>query len=127
MVPLQQRQLYTEDWIGLRALDEAGRLFLHTTDCPHASYPTAACKNWYDLYTAPLLNNAVDQATALAHNSMNAVRDSSRRLREQARMASDQTVGYIKDEPVKSMLMAAAAGAVLMGLINLLGRSRNRG
>ena len=77
--------------------------------------------------TAPLLNNAVDQATALAHDSMNAVRDSSRRLREQARMASDQTVGYIKDEPVKSMLMAAAAGAVLMGLINLLGRARNRG
>ena len=76
--------------------------------------------------TAPLLNNAVDQATAMAHSSLDAVRDSSRRLRDQARQATDQTVGYIKDEPIKSMLMAAATGAMLMGLINLMSRSRDR-
>ena len=75
---------------------------------------------------APLLNNAVDQASALAQSGLDVVRDSSRRLREQARLASDHTVGYIKDEPVKSMLMAAATGALLMGLINLISRSRDR-
>jgi ElaB/YqjD/DUF883 family membrane-anchored ribosome-binding protein len=45
---------------------------------------------------------------------------------DRAQMASDATVGYIKDEPVKSMLMAAAAGAVLMGLVGLLTRTRTQ-
>jgi ElaB/YqjD/DUF883 family membrane-anchored ribosome-binding protein len=53
------------------------------------------------------------------------VRDSSQQLREKAVQASDQTVAYIKDEPVKSMLIAAATGAALMGLISLMGRSRD--
>lgn len=75
---------------------------------------------------APVLNDAVDRASALAQSSVDAVRESSRRLREQARLASDHTVGYIKDEPIKSMLMAAATGAMLMGLINLISRSRDR-
>ena len=46
-------------------------------------------------------------------------------LREKAQMASEQTVAYVKDEPVKSMLIAAATGALLMGLVSLLGRSRD--
>ena len=37
----------------------------------------------------------------------------------------DKTVGYIKEEPVKAMLIAAAAGAALMALVALLGRSSN--
>lgn len=28
MVPLRQQPLYTEDWLGLRALDERGALLL---------------------------------------------------------------------------------------------------
>ena len=44
-------------------------------------------------------------------------------LRDQAVRASDKTVGYIKDEPMKAMLIAAAAGAALMALVALLGRS----
>jgi ElaB/YqjD/DUF883 family membrane-anchored ribosome-binding protein len=35
------------------------------------------------------------------------------------------TVAYVKDEPVKAMLIAAATGAVLMGLISMMGRSRD--
>ena len=34
--------------------------------------------------------------------------------------ASDLTVNYIKDEPVKSILIAAATGAALMGLVSLM-------
>jgi palmitoyl-protein thioesterase len=32
LVPLQSQPLYTEDWIGLRDLDERGRL--HLDHCP---------------------------------------------------------------------------------------------
>jgi len=31
----------------------------------------------------------------------------------------------VKDEPIKAMLIAAATGALLMGLITLLSRSRD--
>ena len=75
---------------------------------------------------APLLNRAGEQASALAQRGVNAVRDSSLRLRDSAVQAKDGTVLYIKDEPLKSMLIAAAAGAALMALVGLLSRSRDR-
>ena len=53
------------------------------------------------------------------------MRDSSQQLREKAQLASESTVAYVKDEPVKSMLIAAATGALLMGLVSLMGRSRD--
>jgi ElaB/YqjD/DUF883 family membrane-anchored ribosome-binding protein len=74
---------------------------------------------------APLLNRATEQASAAAHRSMDAVRDSSHELRAKAQEAADTTVAYIKDEPVKAMLIAAATGAALMALVGLLGRSRD--
>lgn len=41
-----------------------------------------------------------------------------------AARATDSTVSYIKDEPVKAMLIAAATGAALAALMSLLSRSR---
>lgn len=71
-----------------------------------------------------MVNRATEQASALAHRGADAVRDSSRQLREKATHASDVTVNYIKDEPVKSILIAAATGAALMGIVSMMGRSR---
>ena len=71
---------------------------------------------------SPLLARAGEQASALAQRGVDAVRDRSLQVREQALRASDNTLNYIKDEPVKAVLMAAAAGAVLMALIGLLRR-----
>ena len=73
---------------------------------------------------APLLNSATAQASALTQRGLDAVRDSSQQLRDKAHRASDTTVQYIKDEPVKSMLIAAATGAALMALVSLMGRGR---
>ncbi len=73
----------------------------------------------------PLLNRATEQASALAQRGVDAVRDGTQQLRDQARHATDTTVSYIKDEPIKSMLIAAATGAALMALISLMGRSRH--
>jgi ElaB/YqjD/DUF883 family membrane-anchored ribosome-binding protein len=73
----------------------------------------------------PLINRLSSQAEAAARRSADAVRETSAQLRDRALMASDTTVGYIKDEPVKAMLIAAATGAALMALISLMNRSRN--
>jgi ElaB/YqjD/DUF883 family membrane-anchored ribosome-binding protein len=74
---------------------------------------------------APVLNRAAARATEMAQHSLDAVRDGSQHLRASAQRASDNTVNYIKDEPVKAMLIAAATGAALMALVGML-RSRDR-
>ena len=74
---------------------------------------------------APILNKVTSQAEAAARRGMDAVRDTSQQLRDKANQASDMTVAYVKDEPIKAMLIAAATGALLMGLITLMSRSRD--
>jgi len=73
----------------------------------------------------PLLNKVTSQAEAAARRGMDAVRDTSQQLREKALQAQDLTVAYVKDEPIKAMLIAAATGALLMGIVSMLGRSRD--
>jgi ElaB/YqjD/DUF883 family membrane-anchored ribosome-binding protein len=74
---------------------------------------------------APLLNRASEQASALLQQSKEAVQDGSAKVRAQAQRASDSTLGYIKDEPVKAVLIAAVVGAALTALVHLAGRSRD--
>jgi len=75
---------------------------------------------------APLLSRATGQASALAQMGMDAVRDGSQQLRDsvrdKAQHASRCTIHYVEDEPVKAVLIAAAAGAALMVGLSLLGR-----
>ena len=74
---------------------------------------------------APLLDRLTTQAEMAARRGADVVRDTSAQLRERAVHASDTTVGYIRNEPVKAMLIAAATGAALMALIGLLNRRRD--
>jgi ElaB/YqjD/DUF883 family membrane-anchored ribosome-binding protein len=69
---------------------------------------------------APVMNRVAAKAEELARRSADAVRDRGQQFREQAYRAQDMTVGYIKDEPLKSILIAAATGAALMALVQLL-------
>jgi ElaB/YqjD/DUF883 family membrane-anchored ribosome-binding protein len=69
--------------------------------------------------TAPLL----DRASEVAKRSVNSARETSNELLTKAHRASDHTVSYIKDEPVKAMLIAAATGAALMALMSAMSRS----
>ena len=71
---------------------------------------------------SPLINRLSAKAEAAASRGAEVVRETSAQLREKALRAQDTTVGYIKDEPVKSMLIAAATGAALMALISLASR-----
>jgi len=82
---------------------------------------------------SPLIDRAAAAADAATHQAANAaqrsvtaLRDSSQRLLDRAHHAQETTVTYIRGEPVKAMLIAAAAGATLMALVGLLTRSRDR-
>ncbi len=72
----------------------------------------------------PMIDRATGKASAMAHRGLDAVMETSDQLRAKAQHAGDSTVEYIRHEPVKAMLMAAAAGAALTALIALLSRSR---
>jgi ElaB/YqjD/DUF883 family membrane-anchored ribosome-binding protein len=75
---------------------------------------------------APLLSRASEQVSTLAQRGVDSVRETSQHLREKTRDAADGTVQYVKDEPVKAMLIAAATGAALMALVSLISRSSHR-
>lgn len=64
---------------------------------------------------------AASQADELAHKGMEQARRASTAIRETAQETGDRTVAYIRDEPIKAVLFAAAAGA----LISMLLGSRN--
>ena len=74
-------------------------------------------------------SHAVDQVATssqhLANSVMESMRDTSHQLRVKAGHAGDDTVHYIRHEPVKAMLIAAATGAAMMALVSLLSRSRS--
>ncbi|MBX9716127.1 MAG: protein phosphatase CheZ [Burkholderiaceae bacterium] len=72
----------------------------------------------------PVMDRLAKDAESIARRGLETARETSRQLRERAAQASDSTVQYIKDEPVKAMLIAAAAGAALVTVIGLLSRSR---
>lgn len=74
----------------------------------------------------PLLNRLSGQAEAAARRGAGAMLDASHQVRERALRVTDSTVGYVRDEPMKAMLIAAAAGAALMAVVGFLSRSRGR-
>ena len=77
------------------------------------------------LNAAPgLIQGALKDAQTLAQNGIDRARQASAKVRDQVGAAGEKTVTYIQDEPVKSVLIAAAVGAVSAALIGWLARSR---
>jgi len=74
----------------------------------------------------PAVSRLASQAQTLANRGYTAARESALMVKDRASLASDATVRYVKDEPVKSVLIAAAAGAAVMGIIALLSSRRTR-
>ncbi len=72
------------------------------------------------------LSRAAAQADRLARKSIDLARDASSEVRTRVLRATDQTADYIKGDPLKSVLIAAATGAVLAAVIGLLARSDRR-
>ena len=59
------------------------------------------------------LLSAASQADQLARKGIEQARRASAAIRETAQDTGDRTVAYIRDQPVKSVLIAAAAGALI--------------
>lgn len=74
----------------------------------------------------PPLNRVGDQLSAMAQRGAASVRDTSQHMRDKAQQASNTTINFIKNEPVKAVLIAAAVGAALTALISQLSQSRGR-
>uniref|UniRef100_A0A6C0BUY4 Uncharacterized protein n=1 Tax=viral metagenome TaxID=1070528 RepID=A0A6C0BUY4_9ZZZZ len=43
ILPLENNPIYTEDWIGLKTLNETGRLHTHQTNCTHVEHRMPVC------------------------------------------------------------------------------------
>jgi ElaB/YqjD/DUF883 family membrane-anchored ribosome-binding protein len=75
--------------------------------------------------SAPRLVRMAEQAETLARRGVDALRDRSHQLRVRASDASDHTLAYIREEPMKSVLIAAAAGAAVAALASYMSRTRH--
>jgi ElaB/YqjD/DUF883 family membrane-anchored ribosome-binding protein len=75
---------------------------------------------------APAISRIANDAELLRRRSTDALRSASFQVRESASRAGDSTVAYIRDEPVKSVLIAAAIGAASMVLLKAVSRAGSR-
>jgi ElaB/YqjD/DUF883 family membrane-anchored ribosome-binding protein len=75
---------------------------------------------------SPTASRLASQAEDLAHRGVHAVRERTDQLRERASYAGDVSTQFVKDQPVKAVLIAAAAGALIVALLSL-GRSSREG
>ena len=75
---------------------------------------------------AGLREEAESAIDGVATEAKKSARDAAEQLRGTALRASDSMVKYIRDEPVKSVLIASVAGAALVAVASLLGGSRTR-
>ena len=74
----------------------------------------------------PLMSRVSQQARGYAHDGYDAARQQALALRERGQRAVESTRGYVKDEPVKSLLIAAAVGAAVIALVEVVRIRRNR-
>ena len=74
---------------------------------------------------SPAIDRVAGTVDSVARRSIAAARDTSTHVRERAQKASNITIHYIQQEPLKAVLAAAATGAVLMALLGLMSRSRH--
>jgi ElaB/YqjD/DUF883 family membrane-anchored ribosome-binding protein len=69
---------------------------------------------------APALHQTAERLSEMAQQGVDAMRNGSDELSEQARRVSYKTASYIRHDPIKSVLIAAAVGAGAMALYGLL-------
>jgi ElaB/YqjD/DUF883 family membrane-anchored ribosome-binding protein len=75
--------------------------------------------------TVPLaVERAAERASEVARQGTQKLQEGTHQVKAQFNQVTDSAIAYVKDEPVRAMLIAAAAGAALMALASLLGRSR---
>jgi ElaB/YqjD/DUF883 family membrane-anchored ribosome-binding protein len=74
---------------------------------------------------APSIKKVADQTQAVVRQGMQAVNTAAQQVRDTAMHTSDSLVAFTKENPIKTILIAAASGALLLTLFNALARSRD--
>ena len=69
---------------------------------------------------------SMEEAGASSRDMAHRAAEATHQLHDKVSHAGDSVVKYIRREPIKSVLIAAATAAALMALIDLLLRSRRR-
>lgn len=72
-----------------------------------------------------VLTRAAGQVEDLTRRGIERARETTHQVKDQVSRAGERSVDYIRDEPVKSVLIAAATGAALAALIGWMARSRS--
>lgn len=70
------------------------------------------------------LSRAAAQVEELTRTGIARAREAGTQARQQAQMVGEKGIGYVRDEPVKSVLIAAATGAAVAALVGYLFRSK---
>lgn len=111
--------------IAERAADQADRAIDATQRAANGALDTLHGKVASLRTTVPeLVDKAAHTLGDLTQKGMDRARETSAIVRERAHEASESTRGYIRDEPIKSVLVAAAAGAALATVLTVMARSR---
>ena len=76
--------------------------------------------------TKPLLSRVSQRARDYASDGYDAARERAAALKDRSQQAVESTRGYVKDEPIKSLLIAAAVGAAVIALVEVVRIRRNR-
>lgn len=115
IAPLADRAAEQAD----RAIDATQRAANNTLDTLHDKVSS--------LRTAvpALVSDAAASLGELTQKGLHRARQTTADARERANLVGQNTRAYIRDEPVKSVLVAAAAGAVLATVLAMVARSRN--
>jgi ElaB/YqjD/DUF883 family membrane-anchored ribosome-binding protein len=79
-----------------------------------------------DLYASATeaSHQSLQKVEGAARRRLDQIADSVERVRTQMARASDRTVGYVHDAPVRSALVVLAAGTLVYALVRALSRSR---
>lgn len=72
------------------------------------------------------VGQAAAEIERLTRMSIDRAMNAAHSVKTRIDSAGERTVTYVRDEPVKSLLIAAASGAMLAGAISLWMRSRSR-
>jgi ElaB/YqjD/DUF883 family membrane-anchored ribosome-binding protein len=74
----------------------------------------------------PLLSRVGQRARDAASDGYDTAREQAAALRDRGQKAVESTRGYVADEPIKSLLIAAAVGAAVIALVEVVRIRRNR-
>lgn len=93
------------------------------------TFPNVEPKSAGEIAASEHARRSVEEARAgveeLATRGSEAVRSSAARARESITHTTDQAAQHVQAQPLKSMLVAAAAGAAIVLLAGALGKHRH--